>query len=148
MGPLTLPSGGPAYLDANAFVYTVERIDPYRTVLDSLWRDVRASGATVVTSELTLLEVLVKPLKAGDTLVEAAYRTILDISPDVRMLSVSRAVLERAAHLRAVTNLKTPDAIHAATALIEGCALFVTNDDAFRRVPGLNVTVLRGLLTP
>ncbi len=111
MGPLTLPSGGPAYLDANAFVYTVERIDPYRAVLDSFWSDVQASGATVVTSELTLLEVLVKPLKASDALLETAFRTVLETSPDVRMLPVSRAVLERAAHLRAMTNLKTPDAV-------------------------------------
>lgn len=57
-------------------------------------------------------------------------------------------MLERAAALRAATNLKTPDAIHATTVLIEGCKLFVTNDALFRRVPGLNVTVLRDLLPP
>jgi len=50
--------------------------------------------------------------------------------------------LEIAADLRATTRLKTPDAIHAATALDAGCALFVTNDPAFRRVPRLNVAVL------
>jgi predicted nucleic acid-binding protein len=57
-------------------------------------------------------------------------------------------VIERAAALRAATSLKTPDAIHAATALIEECTLLVTNDALFRRVPGLNVTVLRDLLPP
>ena len=66
----------------------------------------------------------------------------------MRLVPIARAVLERAAALRAATNLKTPDAIHAATALIEGCTLFVTNDALFRRVPGLNVTVLRDLLPP
>lgn len=148
MGPLTVPSGGSAYLDANAFIYTVERIDPYRTVLDPFWQSVRASAAVVLTSELTWLEVLVGPLKTGDVALWATYRAVLDTSPDVRMLPVSRAILERAAHLRATTGLKTPDAIHAATALIAGCALLVTNDAAFRRVPGLNVTVLRDLLSP
>ncbi len=39
-------------------------------------------------------------------------------------------------------NLKTPDALHAATALLQGCKLFVTNDGAFRRVAHLPVTVL------
>jgi predicted nucleic acid-binding protein len=44
--------------------------------------------------------------------------------------------------LRANHNLKTPDAIHAATALAAGCVLFVTNDAGFRCVPGLPVAVL------
>jgi len=57
-------------------------------------------------------------------------------------------ILERAAQLRAATNLKTPDAIHAATALEHGCTLFVTNDSTFRRVPGLPVTILADLLIP
>jgi predicted nucleic acid-binding protein len=38
--------------------------------------------------------------------------------------------------------LKTPDAIHAATALLAGCALFVTNDPAFKRIAGLPVGLL------
>ena len=42
--------------------------------------------------------------------------------------------------------LKTPDAIHAATALLAGCALFVTNDRGFKRVPGLRLAVLDDVL--
>jgi predicted nucleic acid-binding protein len=38
--------------------------------------------------------------------------------------------------------LKTPDAIHAATALACGSAMFVTNDGGFRKVPQLPVVVL------
>jgi predicted nucleic acid-binding protein len=44
--------------------------------------------------------------------------------------------------LRAAHTLKTPDALHAATALETACVLFVTNDKGFRRVPGINVAVL------
>ena len=33
--------------------------------------------------------------------------------------------------IRAVTGLKTSDALHAATALSAGCTLFVTNDTDF-----------------
>jgi predicted nucleic acid-binding protein len=62
----------------------------------------------------------------------------------IRILCVpiSRQILEAAAQIRAASGLKTPDAIHAATALIEGCTLFVTNDAAFRSIPGLNVAIL------
>ena len=32
MGPLALPSNGPIYLDASAFIYSVELIEPYRAL--------------------------------------------------------------------------------------------------------------------
>jgi predicted nucleic acid-binding protein len=90
----------------------------------------------------------VKPLQAQDVALETQYRTILVSSPEVRLYPISRAVLERAARLRTTAQLKTPDTLHAATALEAGCALFVTNDGAFRRVTGLNVVVLHELLAP
>jgi predicted nucleic acid-binding protein len=76
------------------------------------------------------------------------FRTILQKSSDVQLLPITSTILERAAQLRASSNLKTPDAIHAATALEHGCALFVTDDAIFRRVSGLPVTILADLLTP
>ncbi|HEY7342605.1 MAG TPA: PIN domain-containing protein [Ktedonobacterales bacterium] len=148
MGSLTLPGTGSAYADANVFIYTVEHIDPYRIVLDAFWRDVQSAHTSVLTSELSALEVLVRPIREGNIALEAAFRAVLFSSPDVQMLPVTISVLERAAQLRATTSLKTPDAIHAATALEHGCMLFVTNDATFRRVPGLPVTILADLLTP
>ena len=34
MGSLVLPASGIVYLDANCFIYSVERIDPYQAILD------------------------------------------------------------------------------------------------------------------
>jgi len=142
VGELVWPPNGIVYLDTNSFIYSVERIDPYRTILDILWQSVSAEQVKVVTSELTLLEVLVKPLRVGNTLLASIYRAVLQTAPDVQMLPITQPVLEEAAKLRATTNLKTPDAIHAATALLSGYRSFITNDSAFRRVTNLNVTVL------
>jgi predicted nucleic acid-binding protein len=94
------------------------------------------------------LEVLTKPLQQGDALVEGAFRAVLFGSPDVQLRPISRAILERAARLRAAHGLKSPDAIHAATALERGCGLFITNDPAFRRVAALPVIALSDLLAP
>ena len=142
MGSLELPVTGHIYLDTNCFIYSVERIDPYRTVLDTLWQAVSDGQLLVITSELTLLEVLVKPLKMEDVTTATIFRIILRHSPDVRMFPISQAVLEESARLRATLGLKTPDDLHAATAVLDNCTLFLTNDPAFRRVPGLNVVVL------
>ncbi len=142
MGGLALPTSGTVYLDANCFIYSIERIDPFRAILDTIWQAVSIGQITVVTSELTLLEVLVKPLQVGDETTAAMFRIILRHSPDVQMLPITQAVLEEADNLRATMNLKTPDALHAATALLNHCKLFVTNDGAFRRASNLNVTIL------
>lgn len=37
MGTLTLPNSGTVYLDANGFIYSVEHIEPYSTLLKPLW---------------------------------------------------------------------------------------------------------------
>ena len=39
MGSLRLPDGGPVYMDANAVIYSVERIEPYRTLLEPMWHE-------------------------------------------------------------------------------------------------------------
>ena len=63
------------------------------------------------------------------------------------LVPATRQLWEDAARLRAETGLKTPDALHAATALRADCSLFITNDTGFRRVQGLPLIVLEDLLT-
>lgn len=142
MGQIKLPPSGVVYVDTNAVVYRVEQIEPYLTASAPLWDALDAGRVSIATSELTLLEVLVKPLREGKTDLASLYRTVLLGTVGLTCLPVSRPILESAAHLRAATNLKTPDAIHAATALIHGSALFISNDAGFRRVAGLNATIL------
>jgi predicted nucleic acid-binding protein len=55
-------------------------------------------------------------------------------------------IARQAAHIRAEFNLRIPDAIHAATALITGATALITNDAIFRRVPGLEVVLLDEML--
>ena len=145
MGPLTLPTQGSVYLDANGFIYSVERSEPYRTLLEPMWRRARAGEFDVASSEITVLETLVGPLRAGDEVVEMLLRSVFD-AHEVSLIPATRRLWENAARVRADTGLKTPDALHAATALGAGCALFVTNDTDFRRVEGLPVVVLDDLL--
>ena len=73
------------------------------------------------------------------------YEALL-FSPEISLVSINQAILRSAATLRAQTNLKTPDAIHAATALNKGCTVFLTNDAALRKVPGLSTVVLKDVL--
>ena len=145
MGRLTLPSTGPVYLDASGFIYSVERIEPYRTLLEPMWLQAQTGQFRILSSELVVLETLVKPLREGDTVVELLFRSLFEAS-EVRLIPATRPLWEEAARLRAETGLKTPDALHAAAALHAGCAIFITNDDDFRRLKELPVVVLDDLL--
>lgn len=68
MGTLSAPPSGYVYVDANTVIYAVERIEPYRTVLEPLWPAAQQRQISFITSELTWLETLVKPLRDNNTL--------------------------------------------------------------------------------
>ncbi len=142
MGFLTLSASGLVYADAQITIYTVDVHPIYAPVCRPLWEAVRVGTITAVTSDLTLLETLVAPLRDNDAVL-AANREALWHQANTRLLPITQDILREAARLRAtIPGLKTPDAIHAATALHHGCTLFVTNDMGFRRVPGLPFAML------
>ena len=70
MGPLILPSGGSVYIDANAIIYSVERVEPYRILLTPMWEEAKAGRFTLTSSELVALETLVRPLRDGNARLE------------------------------------------------------------------------------
>jgi predicted nucleic acid-binding protein len=143
MGSLNLPKAGPVYLDTNGFIYSVERLEPYAGFLEPLWFAARDQQFEIVCSELVILETLVKPLRERDEKLCEIFRALLLESLEVRMIPTTRAIWESAAELRARLGFKTPDAIHAASALAEESTLLVTNDPRFRRLTDLPVVIMR-----
>ena len=142
MGSLNLPASGPVYLDTNSFIYSVERIEPYYSLLSPLWSAASSGQFEIVSSELVLLETLVKPFRAQDGLLADLYRNLYR-SREVRLIPATALLWEQAAELRArIVGLKTPDALHAATALDCGSKVFLTNDNKFRQIPNLQVELL------
>jgi predicted nucleic acid-binding protein len=142
-----LPSSGLVYFDANPVIYSVEKHPVYGPLLQPLWQAAQAKTIEIVSSDLVLLETLVAPFIAGDTALANAYEQLFQ-QAQTRLLPITQTILRQAARLRATTKLKTPDALHAATAFDAGCVLFVTNDMAFRLVASLPLAILADLLTP
>lgn len=146
MGTLTLPRHGLVYIDAQIAIDSVETHAKYWPILRPMWEAATAGPVCLVSSELTLLEVSVAPIRSGDEILTAAYEALFD-SPEASLLPISRSVLREAARLRAtIPAMRAPDAIHAAAALLANAALFVTNDRGFRRVPDLPVVLLDDVL--
>ena len=72
---------------------------------------------------------------------------MLTATEEFQLLPISREVVELAIQLRAQYDLRTPDALHAATAQTVGSVQFVTNDTQFRRVAKLPVVILDDYLS-
>jgi predicted nucleic acid-binding protein len=132
VGKVTAALGQRVYLDANIIIYAVEGFAPFLAQMRALLAAVNSGEVVAVTSELTLAEVLVKPLKDQQPALQQAYQTFLTPTPELEVAPVDLAVLVEAARLRATTKLKLPDAIHLSTALHYQCDSFLTNDDLFR----------------
>ncbi|MBD2625320.1 type II toxin-antitoxin system VapC family toxin [Trichormus variabilis] len=145
MGQLILPDSGVIYIDTSVVIYSVEWNPDYYSLLEPLWLKLQAREIEVVSSELILMEALVLPLRNNDLLLLETYEQLL-LSEEMQLIPISQSVLKQAANLRARTKLKTPDAIHAATALSANCSQFLTNDQGFRNVPGLPVIILSEIL--
>ena len=146
MGQLILPSSGRVYIDTSVVIYSVEGNLDYWDVLQHLWFKSQIGEIEIVSSELTLMEALVRPLKTDDSLLVADYEGLLLNNEEVVLIPIDLSILREAARLRAKTNLKTPDALHAATALLASCQIFSTNDYDYKRVPGLPAVILREVL--
>jgi len=134
------------YVDTQSIVYSVERHPDYAPLLRPLWQSAVQRTLEVITSELTLMEVLVKPIRSRDLKLQADYDRML-LGREIQLVPITQSLLREGARLRAETgSLRTPDALHAATAMLGRCVQFITNDLGFRQVPGLPVVLLRDLL--
>ena len=134
MGLIDALSAGPVAIDTAVVIYLVERHPTFLPVLRPLFEAADRGDLELVTSAVTLLEVLVVPYRAGDSALAERYEALLTRSRGLAMVELDRPILRAAAQLRAVTGVRTPDALQLAAALARGCAAFVTND---RRLPEL-----------
>jgi predicted nucleic acid-binding protein len=144
LGAVAERLGPKVYLDANFFIYALEAVQPWARAAGEILAALDRGDLTAVTSELSLAECLVKPLERGHTDVVEAYLAMLKDRRSLSVLPVTREILVEAATLRARSRIKLPDAIHAATALQEGCSSFLTNDDRLR-IEGVDVLYWQSL---
>ncbi|HEY8320452.1 MAG TPA: PIN domain-containing protein [Candidatus Baltobacteraceae bacterium] len=129
-------------VDTSPFIYFVEEHPRYVPVVDELFEAVARSDRRIVTSSLTLLELLVVPYRTGDLALAARYEALLTRTRGVRLAHLTLPVLRTAARLRAAAKVKTADAIQLATAKTAGCSVFLTNDARIPAVPGLRIVML------
>ena len=137
---------GPVGVDTALFISYIEEHPALLPLIDPIFTAADEGRRVLVTSALTLLEVLVVPYRLGNRALAARYEALLTRSRGVRVVDITRDQLRAAAQLRAVTGVKVPDALQLVAALTEGCTTFLTNDRRLPAIPGLKVLQLRDCL--
>ena len=132
-------------LDTAPLIYFIEENPNYLEAVKLFFEAMERGDFTVVTSTVTLLEVLVHPLRSNNTALAAEYRDIL-LNSKLMTVEVTSTIAEQAARLRAVHNIRTPDAIQISAALNAGATHFFTNDIRLPELAQIQVLSLDALL--
>lgn len=132
------------YWDTNIFIETFEGPSERRQKLTALllsgWK---AARPYFVTSELTLTELLVKPIELGRADLIELYENWTQPNLHIDVIPVGRPILRDAAALRAAhKTLKVPDAIHIVTAKAARCEMVLTRDERLRGNYGIEIAML------
>lgn len=137
---------GPVAMDTAVFIYFIEEDPTFLPLVEGIFVAIDSGSLLAVTSTLTLLETLVVPIRAGNQRLADRYEVLLSQSRGLYLVDLDRTLLRRAAEVRAVSSLQTPDALQVASALQAGCTAFVTNDRQIPPVAGLRVLQIRDYL--
>jgi predicted nucleic acid-binding protein len=127
------------YLDTNIVIYAVEHNPIFGPKVQTRLAIARAAGDSIMISDLTRMECLVLPLRVGDVAMQHAYQGFFALTT---VVSITSAVCDRAALIRAASHFKPMDALQLAAAVEHGANVFLTNDTRLSSFTGLTVEVL------
>jgi predicted nucleic acid-binding protein len=134
------------FLDTAPLIYYIGESQLYSPVLNHLFLNNSKGDFLFHTSVITLLEVLVHPIRKNEVQLVEQYQNILCNSPTVVIFELNTEIAIIAAGFRAKYALKTPDSIQVATAVYASSDYFLTNDIRLKAVKELEILVLDELI--
>jgi predicted nucleic acid-binding protein len=139
MGPIDfadLPERALLLIDSAPIIYVLEDHPQFRPRFAPLFAAHAAGRLRFAVTTITVAEVLVGPLRAGDDALAQRYRVILE---SWRPIALDLEIAASAARLRASLRLGLADALQAASALAINAAALVTHDRDFSRLRSLRI---------
>lgn len=132
------------FWDSNLFIYLFENNPEFAQMVVDLREKMLVRRDQLLTSTLTLGEILVKPTARGDRALCQSYEDVL--SRMALLLPFDLKAARKYASIRSTTNIKGPDAVQLACASEAGVDLFITNDNRLqgKQVEGIQFIVPLG----
>ncbi len=121
-------------LDSSAIIAFQNRLEAAHPLAKHLMKRIESSDDPLrgYFSVVSASELLVRPYQvstADFTFMHAFLTTFPNLIP----LPMDLAVASSAATIRAITNLRLPDAILVASGLLSGCEVIISNDENWKR---------------
>jgi predicted nucleic acid-binding protein len=145
MGLTKALAGKKIFLDTAPLIYFIEEHPYYASSLNELFISEGKPFCQLVSSVITLTEVLVLPMREGKNDLAQKYETILLNSPSIEIVEINVEIAKITAQLRAKYSLKTPDAIQIATAIYCTADYFLTNDKRLKSIKEIKIITLEDL---
>lgn len=134
------------FLDTAPLIYYIEENQKYSSLLDKLFLANSKGKFLFQTSVITLIEVLVFPMRQDEHLIVEQYQSILCNSTTINISEINIEIAKIAAGFRAKYGLKTPDSIQVATAVYTSSDFFLTNDIRLKAVKEIEALILDELV--
>jgi predicted nucleic acid-binding protein len=129
-------------IDTGVWIYHFEQHPEFGQAAGIAIQSLEDGRFRGVASELTLLELTVRPLQLGRQDVADEYELLLSYFPNLDLEPVSKEVSLGAAALRARHRLRTPDSILLATGIRSGATAAITNYNGWKAAQGLAIEII------
>ena len=83
-------------------------------------------------SAVSLMELLVRPMAVGSQVADTLMASLMQF-PNLHMVQVDAAVARQAAEVRSREEISPADALVAASGLVVGCEVIISNDDQWKK---------------
>jgi len=130
------------FLDTMFFIYHFENNARFQRLTTGVLNLVENGKIQCSTSYLTLMEILVKPMKDSRQDLVEAYTMIFETFPNLTLIPLGKSVAYRAAYFRSSYNIKPADSIQLASAEVSNSDLFLTNDRELIQIKELKIHYL------
>lgn len=126
--------GSRVYFDVNPIIYFIEQNIQFAELVTPVFELIVDGSIVAFTSELTLTEILIKPIRDNLNQVIQAHKELL-LDPELfTLISPNQDTFLLAAELGGKSSMRTPDAIHMACAIESKCKYFITNDKGIKSI--------------
>jgi predicted nucleic acid-binding protein len=132
------------FWDTNIFIYLFEKNAEWSPRVVELRQRMQQRRDELLTSCLTVGEILTKPRELGNAMLEKAYLNFFS-GGAVELVTFDLAAAQRYGDIRSRERVRPADAIQLACAAAAGTDLFVTNDGRLSRMVVPGVTFITGI---
>lgn len=130
------------FIDTSPIIYLFDEKSPLRSKAEQIFSSLLNSQTTLVTSTITCMEYLVFPYRTNNApAIKIFWSFLRDCGVNIHKIDEITAI--KAAQIRATySSFKTADSLQLASACVNGCELFLTNDKQLRQFVSLDCVIL------